>query len=374
MTTTHHLDMLEATHPIAQLADALTPMWQNGWHPLDVARSLDIDKLSLKLYVDALSLCRASWHHSAAALWGSQADDLGATAPWWHLDQSYWPQFLARHNAQVYEAETAANLFALRVRRPHEMPILEGPPWEPGWGTDAHATDDAVLAKVRGLLAKAESTTFEHEAESLSAKAQELIARHSIDVALLGAEVDVPGGRRLYLHSPYTKPKFFLLAEIASVNRCRTCWNSHTATATLMGHHSDMHLTEVLFTSLLLQGTSAVLSSGPQRTQWGQPGTKAWRNAFWYGYAQRIGQRLRAAATTVREQHEETTGNDLVPVLAARSDAVDRVFDEAFPETGSISVSVSSTSGIEAGHDFANRAELSGDRTVPHTRPRELSS
>ena len=44
-----------------------------------------------------------------------------------------------------------------------------------------------ILDKVRALLAKAESTEFPEEAEAYTAKAQELMARHRIDRAVLGA-------------------------------------------------------------------------------------------------------------------------------------------------------------------------------------------
>jgi hypothetical protein len=47
--------------------------------------------------------------------------------------------------------------------------------------------DRRMLDRVRALLAKAESTEFPKEAEALSARAQELMARHRIDRALLAA-------------------------------------------------------------------------------------------------------------------------------------------------------------------------------------------
>ena len=68
--------------------------------------------------------------------------------------------------------------------------ILPPPGTDPStWNRrdDGRATDDPVLAKVRALLAQAESTTFEAEAEAFTAKAQELMARHAIDAALLWA-------------------------------------------------------------------------------------------------------------------------------------------------------------------------------------------
>src|ERR1035437_9378523 len=60
--------------------------------------------------------------------------------------------------------------------------------------------DERILGKIRALLAKAESTEFTEEAEALSARAQELMAKYSIDHALLAAEAgrkDEPASRRL---------------------------------------------------------------------------------------------------------------------------------------------------------------------------------
>ena len=43
---------------------------------------------------------------------------------------------------------------------------------------------DRILDKVRALLAKAESTQYAEEAAAYTAKAQELIATHAIDIAV----------------------------------------------------------------------------------------------------------------------------------------------------------------------------------------------
>src|SRR5260370_42461587 len=51
----------------------------------------------------------------------------------------------------------------------------------------SHKVDQRMLDRVRGLLANAESTEFPEEAEALTSRAQELMARHSIDDALLTA-------------------------------------------------------------------------------------------------------------------------------------------------------------------------------------------
>src|SRR6266704_2970169 len=86
------------------------------------------------------------------------------------------------------------------------------------------AADPRQLERVRALLAKAESTSFAEEAEAYTAKAQELMARHSIDYALLSVGTgirDQPVGRRIGIDNPYAAPKVLLHAAAAGANRCR---------------------------------------------------------------------------------------------------------------------------------------------------------
>ncbi len=369
----HTANPLETNYPIRRLAKSLEPMWRRGWHPLDIARLIgDKEKAALNLYVDALTVSREGWHPRAAPLWAQQASSLGAQQPWWH-EGPYWLQFLARHKLAAAAGAKAVALFNSVLVHP-ALPVLETSPYTPGSG-GTHSADAPVLAKVRGLLAKAERTTFPEEAEALSAKAQQLIARHSINVALLDAPTDVPGGRRIYIDAPYSKPKFTLLAGIGSANNCQCCWAEVVDTATVVGHQADMRLTEVLFTSLLLQGTNAILAAGSQTNVWGEATTRSWRNSFWYGYAARIDQRLEDAAQSARAEHQATTqGANLLPVLAARADQVQRVFEETFPDIRRISTSVSNRDGLLAGHRFADKAELSADRSVPGNQQRQLSA
>lgn len=366
------LTALERDHPLTALAPKLAAMWHNGWQPLDVARLLADHPAAATVYTDLVTLDRAGWHPDAAPVWTDHAAQLSAhREAWWDPDRPYWAQAARHHGLAPAELDLAAEILTLVLSEPHQLPCFDPPPSEPA-RQGAQATDAGVLAKVRALLAKAESTTFDEEAEALSAKAQELIARHAIDLALLAADVDVPGGRRLYLDAPYTKPKFILLAGIAEANNCRTAWNTRRSTATLIGHQSDMQLTEMLFTSLLLQGTGAVVGAGPQRDWAGRASTRSWRNAFWYGFAYRIGERLRQASATARSEAVEAAGEDLLPVLAARTSAVDQAFEDAFPSLGNLDISLSNAQGLDAGRSFADRAELSADHSVAKSGRRAL--
>lgn len=230
-------------------------------------------------------------------------------------------------------------------------------------GSDHHqrrrtaGLDEQVLNRVRALLAKAESTTFVEEAEAFTAKAQELIARHAIDVALLHADGDVgePSVRRLPVDPPYASAKAILVGVVADANRCRTVYCADGESVTVFGYEADLGAVEVLTASLLVQATTAMLRHGSRRDAIGRSRTRSFRRSFLLGFAARIGERLReatdhavAAADTDR----------LLPVLAARDDRLEAAVAAAFPRLGEISAAVSHGGGFVAGRAAAELACL----------------
>src|SRR5699024_11415674 len=79
---------------------------------------------------------------------------------------------------------------------------------------DASQADAATLAKIRNLLARAEATEFPEEAEALSGRAQQMMARHSIDHAAREADTGTTSqvnGRRPTVTTPYDKTKATLI-------------------------------------------------------------------------------------------------------------------------------------------------------------------
>ena len=234
--------------------------------------------------------------------------------------------------------------------------------------------DSRVLEKVRALLAKAESTTFPEEAEALSAKAQELIARHAIDEAMVsGGPVtadspDAPTGVRLPVDDPYAGAKSILLSEVAATNRCHAVWSKGLGFSTVMGFDADLQFVEMLYTSLLVQATSAMVAAGAQADRRGRSRTRSFRQAFLLAYAVRIGQRLRSAEAAGRAAAAEEYGDALLPVLADRTAAVEAASAAAFPDVMSRSVSVSNAAGWAAGAAAADLASLSGRTEVPTGR------
>ncbi len=188
-----------------------------------------------------------------------------------------------------------------------------------------------MLRRVRKLLDKAESTEFDGEAETLTAKAHELMTKHAIDQAVLNqAEPsDVPCTIRVPIDAPYADAKSYLLQVVAAGNRCRAIYHGGgIELSSVVGHAGDLRAVELVFTSLLVQAQHALATAGGQAH--GRTRSQSYRSAFYVAYANRISERLHAVTEEVLAEAGEGAH---LPVLAAREDAVEAAFDERYSAT-----------------------------------------
>jgi Protein of unknown function (DUF2786) len=264
---------------------------------------------------------------------------VSVTAAWRH---GWQPAELVRHVGRELGgayADLAADMVADEMRG--YAPAMVEDRWAvqvPALGAGARAAgsdaDERILGKIRALLAKAESTEFPDEAEALSARAQELMAGHGIDQALLAARSgskDRPAARRLPVDGPYELPRATLLRAVAHANRCRSVWQKAVGMSAVVGFPSDLDAVELLYTLLLVQADTAVLREGARKDACGRSRTRAFRQSFLVAYGYRIGVRLsQAAVRAEREAAAAAPGEDLVPVLKERHEGVDHAVDEVF--------------------------------------------
>ena len=118
----------------------------------------------------------------------------------------------------------------------------------------------------------------------------------------------------------------------------------------------DVEQTEVLFTSLLIQATRA-LSHSPKAKRRKGSASAAFGKAFLFAYAVRIGERLAEVdAHTLDEATERT--DDLLPMLAAQTVAVEEEFDRLFPRVRAMKGPRLDAEGWNSGSAAADRAEL----------------
>jgi len=219
--------------------------------------------------------------------------------------------------------------------------------------------DEKMLARVRGLLAKAEATEYPEEAEALSAKAQALMVRHSLREAVADHDrgrVSIAASRRVWIDTPYVAAKVALVQAVAEANRCRTVWMKDLGFVVNVGAETDLDLVDLLATSLLLQASRAMLVAGRRHDVRGQSRTKSFRQSFLVAYANRISERLVATSSSVTDQLRRD--DRLLPVLAARHRAIDEAYTRLFPKTIDAPLVAHDSLGLGAGRSAADMAML----------------
>lgn len=228
---------------------------------------------------------------------------------------------------------------------------------------------DGLLDKVRALLAKAESTRFEAEADAFTAKAQELMARYRIERAILSmhepAGCDGPTSRRILVPAPYSDAKFILLAGIAAANGCSAVWSKRLGFATVFGFGPELDAVDTLFVSLLIQAGSALRRHGAKIDSFGRRRTKSFRRSFLLSFAVRIGERLESTVAAAVADARAEVGAELVPVLVDRSDRARAAAEAAFPETRYFAPVASDGEGWYAGRVFADLVDLAAAPSLP---------
>ena len=360
-------------HLLAEyLQSAVSGVWHRGWQPADLVRvvSRQLSKRHVSMTRDVIATQMQRYTPATVdPRWTSQLSDLEAQV-WWRPDQNH---LQAWAEAQITEWPATVSCALEVLDLITGLPALEQLTPIPGTarptGSTAHsqraAINDRVLSRIRALLAKAESTNFPAEAETFTAGAQVLMARHSIDHALLAAldqsSSEEPTGRRIGIDNPYEVPKAMLLVAVAEANRCRTVWSRELGFSTAIGFPADLDAVELLFTSLLVQATTAMMQAGSRTDGYGRSRTRSFRQSFLTAYASRIGQRLaEATGTQTTKAATEPAGRNLLPVLAARTEAVDEAVAAMFPAmTHHVVGSVTHREGWFSGLSAADRAALS---------------
>jgi hypothetical protein len=320
--------------------DQVSRLWKRGWQPADVVRALrrtfKTSELVVTMAVDSMAAHLATFPSSTVDdRFAGRLAPLAADPAQWRAAGLVrrWTQRLGATTQQV--VGSAVMLAEILGRLP-SIGVLGPLPGEarPGRSAAASGVEPKVLERVRGLLAKAESSGYEAEAESLTAKAQELMARYSIDHALLvstGPTAEKPGGIRVGVDNPYENEKAMLLDRVARANRCQAIQSSLFGFATVLGFPADLGAVEVLYTSLLVQVTQALLREGSRPIAGGGNRTVAFRRSFQQAFAVRIGERLAGVSeNTIREGVADN--ERLLPVLVGRERAVKQFADALFPD------------------------------------------
>jgi hypothetical protein len=222
----------------------------------------------------------------------------------------------------------------------------------------------AWLDRVRKLLTKAEDPgVTPEEAQLLTEKAAELMAKYGISQALLDSarpDAGKPGNRMIDVPNPWSREHAHLLCGLAAAMRCQSVMLTGGKGGTrvhLFGFTSDLDPVDVLYTSVMLQMANGLRQ---QVVPGANARARAWRRSWLLGYTTAVIERVKRAEQTAEQ---EAAADDSKPgaalVLADRSVQVASALRQEYPHTRTASVTYSG-SGYRDGHAAGQRANLGG--------------
>jgi hypothetical protein len=230
--------------------------------------------------------------------------------------------------------------------------------------------DEKKIQLIKGLLAKARATTGP-ESDAFAAQATELMARYSVEAAMLE---DAPGSekselvcKKVRFKAPYIPDKAALFIAIADVFGCKSVWRDADnwnlrgeKILSVYGYQSDFERTHLLFGSLNLHMAGELVNApGPGYRE----SRAAYNRSFMAGYTNTVWRRLKAAhAAAAREAAPTATGRGADLVLVDRERAVVAFRDGLTGKLKKRSGRRLSGSGAGAGSRAGARADLGGNR------------
>lgn len=250
--------------------------------------------------------------------------------------------------------------------------------------------DLSKLEKIRALLDKAESTAadFPAEAEALTAKAIEMMERYRIDEAMIAdARPLQDRGEIIEIQfsvgsGPYVNGRVELVHQIAMVHSVKVLTGAgyRGKNVYLIGYETDVALTEMLYTSLLVQATAALASPEVKASKPGYENGKTFARSFLFSFAQRIGNRLRESSADATLKVDATASSEgkrsVALVLADRMNDVEADVLRRYGKirTARATSGAASSEGYAAGREAADRADIGTNRAVTRSHTKALSA
>jgi hypothetical protein len=237
---------------------------------------------------------------------------------------------------------------------------------------------ERLLDRVRKLLAKAEAEgVTAAEAQALTAKAAELMAKYGIDRALLAArqpDTDKPADRIVEIYNPWARVQAHLLCGLAGALRCQCILlpSGEGQRVHMFGYASDLERADVLYTSVLIQMWHGLAATDvPAHAS----SVRAWRRSWLLGFAAAVIARVRAAEHDAERSAAATPAGDrsssAALVLADRALVIRQHVGRAYPVTRTARTTYTGN-GYGDGYAQGKRADIGASR-VGGRRARALT-
>ena len=233
-------------------------------------------------------------------------------------------------------------------------------------------SENPMLTKISKLLAKAEAQGCSpQEAEALTAKAADLMAKYGVDRAMLAAnqpETDHLTSKTVSTLNPWGKNKGLLLYMVAEAMRCKCIMLSKKGIANtediadrvmIMGWASDIERAELMYTSLLLQMSNGAMHA--QGSLLDSP-PRAFRHSWMLGFITSVAERIKAAEKRASEASTDDGAPGTELVLADRSLAVRKACNDQFRGQTKKTRRKARSDGYSTGFEASQRADIGGTR------------
>lgn len=243
---------------------------------------------------------------------------------------------------------------------------------------------EGILRRVRALLAKAEGTDNIHEQEAFFAKAQTLMAKYQISEAQLiveGLRQNQPVNHKkiTFPQQVGRRDKTYLLQHIAKLLHGRSFQTSpknstkknpftYPGSVTIVGTAEDIHLIELLWTTLCMQLDIATSKYVKQNSGQGVHG-RTLRRSFVNGWCTRVRELLTDAYSEV-EKVEMSSSTELV--FIGREKAVGEYIGERWKLSNSSRKIKVDLLAQGDGYVEGNRADVRLDNKIGSTGRKEL--
>ena len=233
-------------------------------------------------------------------------------------------------------------------------------------------TREQVADKVRKLLAQAEDRSVTpEEAQSFTAKAQQLMTKYSIDLAMVADPGDAGQLTELTwtVEGPYASHKVGLISAVARTNDCRSIYadlRHGRKQIQVVGYAVDVAWVQTLSRSLEIQLVSALVTAS--RDKPADVHGRTFAVAFIQGFIAEVSGRLHrardAAVVDARAAQPANASSSIALVLVGKSRRVEDEFKVRHPSTRTVysQVRLQSWSGYQPGRAAGRRASIARGR------------
>lgn len=202
---------------------------------------------------------------------------------------------------------------------------------------------EAIIRKLKAMLAKAASTSSEEEAEALTAKAEAWMARYAIDLVMLeGVDASRVRTETWTVPGPYAAQSQDLLLGICAALGVRAVLvGASPIKVTVVGFAEDVAWAELLHQSLVQQQRSGLARAMAGRDKRAVHG-RTYAVSFCAGFRSRVTARLQEVVATAQAEAEveaeaavpasaASASSSVALVLASKATKVDEALHERFP-------------------------------------------